>query len=140
MNGSVAHSRPVAATLSLAGRLAAFRTEGFPHIPVLIILTVVLVAIFASVIAPHNPEVGVLGDRFRPPAWQVGGTLDHLLGTDHLGPDVLSRPILQARVSLILGFTAAIFAGLPGTTLGIISGFLWGLVEQAVIRNTDPTL
>jgi len=140
MNGSAAHSRPVAATLNFAGRLAAFRTEGFPHIPVLIILTVVLVAIFANVIAPHNPEVGVLGDRFRPPAWQVGGTLDHLLGTDHLGRDVLSRLIFGARVSIIVGFTAVIFAGLLGTTLGIISGYLGRWVDQVIMRITDAWL
>ena len=140
MNGSAAHSRSVAATLSFAGRLAAFRTEGFPHIPVLIILTVVLVAIFANVIAPHNPEVGVLGDRFRPPAWQVGGTLDHLLGTDHLGRDVLSRLIFGARVSIIVGFTAVIFAGLLGTTLGIISGYLGRWVDQVIMRITDAWL
>ncbi|PYM91676.1 MAG: peptide ABC transporter permease [Candidatus Rokuibacteriota bacterium] len=140
MNGSVAHSRPVAATLSLAGRLAAFRTEGFPHIPVLIILTVVLVAIFANVIAPHNPEVGVLGDRFRPPAWQAGGTADHLLGTDHLGRDVLSRLIFGARVSIIVGFTAVIFAGVLGTTLGIISGYLGRWVDQVIMRITDAWL
>src|SRR5881628_2772140 len=121
MNGSAAHSRPVAATLSLAGRLAAFRSEGFPHIPVLIILTVMLVAIFANVIAPHNPEVGVLGDRFRPPAWQTNGTLDHLLGTDHLGRDVLSRLIFGARISVIVGLMVIIVAGFVGTALGIIS-------------------
>src|SRR5437773_11045189 len=85
MNGSVAQSRPVAATLSLTSRIAAFCSEGFPFVPTAIIFTVVLVAIFANVLAPHNPEVGVLGDRFRPPAWQTGGTADHLLGTDHLG-------------------------------------------------------
>src|SRR5438093_11379677 len=140
MNGSVAHSRPVAATLSLAGRLAAFRTEGFPHIPVLIILTVVLVAIFANVIAPHNPEVGVLGDRFRPPFWQAGGTDAHLLGTDHLGRDVLSRLIFGARVSMIVGFTAVIFAGVLGTALGILSGYLGGWVDQVIMRVTDTWL
>src|SRR5256885_10582569 len=115
MNGSAARSRPVAATLSFAGRLAAFRTEGFPHIPVLIILTVVLVAIFANVIAPHNPEVGVLGDRFRPPAWEANGTVDHLLGTDHLGRDVLSRLIFGARISVIVGLLVIIVAGFVGT-------------------------
>src|SRR5947208_11910033 len=133
MNGSAANSRSASAILTLPRRLASFRTEGFPLIPISILLTVVLVAIFANVIAPHNPEVGVLGDRFRPPAWQVGGTLDHLLGTDHLGRDVLSRLIFGARVSIIVGFTAVIFAGLLGTTLGIISGYLGRWVDQAIM-------
>src|SRR5207244_11975387 len=77
MNGSAANSRSASAILTLPRRLASFRTEGFPLIPISILLTVMLVAIFANVLAPHNPEVGVLGDRFRPPAWQANGTLDH---------------------------------------------------------------
>src|SRR5438445_9699870 len=137
MNGSAAHSRPVAATLSFAGRLAAFRTEGFPHIPVLILLTVVLVAIFANVIAPHNPEVGVLGDRFRPPAWQVGGTLDHLLGTDHLGRDVHSRLIFGARISVIVVLLVISVAGFVGTALGIISGDSGTRVDQIIMPISD---
>ena len=60
------------AGLTLAGQLAAFRSESFPVIPTLIILIVALLAIFANVVAPYDPEIGVLGERFRPPAWQVG--------------------------------------------------------------------
>jgi peptide/nickel transport system permease protein len=142
MNGSAANTRSESpsATLALAARLAAFRSEGFPTIPIAIILTTALVAIFANVLAPHNPEVGVLGDRFRPPAWQVGGTLDHLLGTDHLGRDVLSRLIFGARVSMIVGFTAVIVAGVIGTGLGIISGYLGRWVDQVIMRITDAWL
>ena len=77
------------ATLTLAWRLAAFSTRGFPIIPTAILVTVTLLAIFADVLAPYNPEVGTLGDRFRPPAWQAGGSEKYLLGTDHLGRDVL---------------------------------------------------
>src|SRR2546427_3013224 len=140
MNGSAAHSRPVSATLNLAGRLAAFRTEGFPLIPCVIILTSVLIAIFANVLAPHNPEVGVLGDRFRPPAWQAGGTADHLLGTDHLGRDVLSRLIFGARISVIVGLMVVLVAGILGTALGIISRYLGRWVDQIIMRITDAWL
>src|SRR2546422_8731172 len=76
--------------------------------PTLILLTLALVAIFANVITPYNPEIGSLGDRFRPPAWQAGGSAEHLLGTDHLGRDVLSRLIFGARVSMVVGFTAGL--------------------------------
>src|SRR6267378_1780501 len=142
MNGSAANTRSESpsATLALAARLAAFRSEGFPTIPIAIIVTTALVAIFANFLAPHNPEVGVLGDRFRPPAWQVGGTMDHLLGTDHLGRDVLSRLIFGARVSMIVGFTAVIVAGVIGTGLGIISGYLGRWVDQVIMRITDAWL
>jgi len=92
------------------------------------------------VLAPHNPEVGTLGDRFHPPAWQDGGTGEHLLGTDHLGRDVLSRLIFGARVSLVVGFMAVIFAGILGTVLGILSGYLGGWVDQVIMRITDAWL
>src|SRR6058998_1743343 len=140
MNGSAASSRSASAILTLPRRLAGFRTQGFPLIPISILLTVMLVALFANVLAPHNPEVGVLGDRFRPPAWQANGTIDHLLGTDHLGRDVLSRLIFGARVSVIVGLMVIIVAGFIGTGLGIISGYLGGWVDQVIMRITDAWL
>src|SRR5438309_7205755 len=140
MNGSAANSRSASVILTLPGRLAAFRTEGFPLIPIVILLGVLLVAIFANVIAPHNPEVGVLGDRFRPPAWQANGTIDHLLGTDHLGRDVLSRLIFGARISVIVGLMVIIVAGVVGTGLGIISGYMGRWVDQVIMRLTDAWL
>ena len=91
-------------------------------------------------IAPYNPEIGTLGDRFRPPFWQAGGSDAHLLGTDHLGRDVLSRLIFGARVSMIVGITAVLIAGVIGTVLGIISGYLGGWVDQAIMRLTDTWL
>jgi len=114
--------------------------EGFPWIPTAILSTIALVAIFANVLAPYNPEVGVLGDRFRPPAWQAGGSEAHLLGTDHVGRDVLSRLIFGARVSMVVGFTAVIVAGILGTALGILSGYLGGWVDQVIMRVTDTWL
>src|SRR6266850_1579632 len=140
MHGSPANSPSASAILTLPRRLAAFRTEGFPLIPISILLTVMLVAIFANTLAPHNPEVGVLGDRFRPPAWQANGTLDHLLGTDHLGRDVLSRLIFGARISVIVGLTVILVAGFVGTALGIISGYLGRWVDQIIMRLTDAWL
>jgi len=140
MNGSAANSPSASAILTLPRRLAAFRTEGFPLIPIAILLTVMLVAIFANALAPHNPEVGVLGDRFRPPAWQANGTIDHLLGTDHLGRDVLSRLIFGSRISIVVGFTVVVVAGSIGTLLGIMSGYLGRWVDQVIMRITDAWL
>jgi peptide/nickel transport system permease protein len=128
------------AALTMAWRLSAFRSAGFPLIPVAILGILVLVAVFANVLAPYNPEVGVLGERFHPPAWQAGGSTRYLLGTDHLGRDVLSRLIFGARVSMVVGFTAVIVAGLIGTTLGILSGYVGGWVDQIVMRITDTWL
>lgn len=134
MNGSRA------ASLTVTWRFAWLRIEGFPWIPAIIIGVIALVAVFADVLAPYNPEIGVLGDRFRPPAWQAGGSEAYLLGTDHVGRDVLSRLIFGARVSMVVGFTAVIVAGLLGTTLGILSGYLGGWVDQVIMRVTDTWL
>ncbi len=97
-------------------------------------------AVFADFLAPHNPEVGALTARFHPPFWQDGGSADHLLGTDQLGRDVLSRLIFGARVSMVVGFTAVIFAGVIGTVLGILAGYIGGWVDQVIMRITDAWL
>src|SRR5215831_2202058 len=129
-----------AASVALPWRFAGVHLSGFPVIPTAIIAGIALVAIFANVLAPYNPEVGVLGDRFRPPAWQAGGSEAHLLGTDHLGRDVLSRLIFGARVSMVVGFTAVIVAGVLGTLLGILSGYMGRWVDQVIMRVTDTWL
>jgi len=121
-------------------RFAFLGLRDFPLIPVLILGSVALVAIFANLLAPHNPEIGSLTARFRPPVWQTGGSTQYLLGTDQLGRDVLSRLIFGARVSMVVGFTAVIFAGAVGTTLGVISGYLGGWVDQVIMRITDSWL
>jgi len=128
------------ATLTLPWRFVAVRTHGLPMLPIAILVAMALFAIFADLIAPHNPEIGVLGERFKPPVWVAGGSDKFLLGTDHLGRDVLSRLIFGARVSLVVGFTAVIFAGVIGTLLGIVSGYLGGWVDQVIMRVTDAWL
>jgi peptide/nickel transport system permease protein len=121
-------------------RPAIRRLSSFPVIPVTIIVLMVLIALAADLLAPHNPEIGSLGLRFRPPAWQAGGTATNLLGTDHLGRDVLSRLIFGARVSLVVGFTAVIVAGILGIALGILAGYLGGWVDEVIMRLTDSWL
>jgi peptide/nickel transport system permease protein len=129
-----------AAGLTVAWRLAAFRTEGVPMVPIAILLVLGFLAVFAEFVAPHNPEVGTLSLRFRPPAWVTGGTTEYLLGTDHIGRDVLSRLIFGARVSMIVGSLAVLFAGFVGTVLGILAGYMGGWVDQVIMRVTDAWL
>ena len=126
--------------VELPSRFALARSEGFPMLPTFILVGIAFVAVFANALAPHDPEIGSLAARFRPPAWQAGGSMEFLLGTDHLGRDVLSRLIFGARVSMVVGFTAVIFAGVVGTVLGIVSGFLGGWVDQVIMRITDTWL
>src|SRR5690349_13859185 len=132
--------------LTLPSRAARFgfirglRLSGFPLIPTAILLGIAFVAIFANQLAPHNPEVGSLVARFKPPFWATGGSTKYLLGTDQLGRDVLSRLIFGARVSLVVGFTAVIVAGVIGTGLGILAGYIGGWVDQVIMRLTDAWL
>jgi peptide/nickel transport system permease protein len=120
--------------------LAKLRREGLPILPTLILLGVAFVAVFAYWISPYDPEIGSLGKRFRPPVWQTGGSWEFILGSDHLGRDILSRLIYGAQVSLKVGFMSVIVAGVIGTTLGIISGYLGGWVDQVIMRITDTWL
>ncbi len=130
----------IAFSPSPPSRFTSLRFGDFPLFPTAILGGIALVAIFANLLAPHNPEIGSLTARFRPPVWQAGGSSEYLLGTDQLGRDVLSRLIFGARVSMVVGFTAVIFAGAVGTTLGIISGYLGGWVDQVIMRVTDTWL
>ena len=129
-----------AVVLADVPRRATRRLSSYPVVPLAIIGLMVLIALGADVLAPHNPEVGTLGMRFRPPVWQAGGSATHLLGTDHLGRDVLSRLLFGARVSLVVGFTAVIVAGLLGIALGITAGYLGGWVDEVIMRLTDTWL
>jgi peptide/nickel transport system permease protein len=131
---------PIAAATTDLPPTAFWRLKGFPLIPMMILLFIAFVAVFADVLAPYDPQIGSLARRFRPPAWQDGGSMAHLLGTDHVGRDVLSRLIFGARVSMIVGITAVLVAGGIGTLLGIVSGYLGGWADQVVMRITDTWL
>jgi peptide/nickel transport system permease protein len=140
MSVSPAPSPTPVASAPLAWRWPTIRLEGLPVAPIAILGVLLLLAIFAEFIAPYNPEIGSLSQRFRPPAWSPGGSTQYLLGTDHIGRDVLSRLIFGARVSMIVGFTAVVVAGFIGTSLGILSGYLGGWVDQVIMRITDTWL
>jgi peptide/nickel transport system permease protein len=108
-----------------------------PVVPVTILGVALLAALFADALAPHDPVLGNLRHRHRPPAWLAGGDATHLLGTDHLGRDILSRLLFGARISLLVGFTAAVVAGALGTAVGIISGYWGRWVDQVIMRIVD---
>lgn len=95
----------------------------------LIILCVVVMAVFAPVLAPYDPLQQDLSASKRPPAWQEGGSWDHVLGTDKLGRDQLSRIIYGARVSVTVGVLGAALACLLGMSAGLLAGYLGGWVD-----------
>ena len=122
-------------------RPVARAVRGAPLPAVVILGTLTLVAVFADVIAPHDPTLPVAGaTMFDPPAWMDGGSPTMLLGSDFQGRDVLSRLIHGARVSLIVGLMGTLVAGSIGTLLGILAGYVGGWVDQVIMRITDAWL
>jgi peptide/nickel transport system permease protein len=113
----------------------------YPVVP-LAILTFLLVipAVLAPQVAPYDPLKGSLSKRLIPPAWQAGGSMDHPLGTDKLGRDMLSRIIHGARVSLAVSLVAIFVGGTIGTVLGLVSGYFGGWVDSLLMRLVDISL
>ena len=105
-----------------------------------IIAVMLVVAVFAPLIAPHSPTEQSLPDKLKPPAWQEGGSAKHLLGTDLLGRDLFSRLVYGARVSLTVAAFALLSGGLIGLAIGIIAGYLGGRVDSVLMRVVDATL
>ncbi|MCC6008553.1 MAG: hypothetical protein JJU40_12860, partial [Rhodobacteraceae bacterium] len=91
-----------------------------------VVLLFVLVALFAPLIAPHDPYAQNLLMRLKPPFWQEGWHPAHPLGTDQLGRDYLSRLIHGTRVSLLVGFGAVAISAVVGISLGIVAGYAGG--------------
>jgi ABC-type dipeptide/oligopeptide/nickel transport system permease subunit len=99
-----------------------------------------LAAIFAEQIAPHDPTLGDLRLRLRPPAWQEEGDPIYLLGTDDQGRDLLSRIIFGTRVSLMVGILSVGISVGVGTALGALAGYYRGFLDQALSRFADLLL
>lgn len=97
-----------------------------------ILLAIVLLAVFAGLISPHDPYVQDLGNRNLPPVWDDKGSWLHPLGTDPLGRDYLSRLFYGARISLLIGISVALISGVIGTTIGMLAGYFGGKLDMAV--------
>jgi peptide/nickel transport system permease protein len=106
----------------------------------LILLTVIVAAVAAPYVAPHDPARQSLIRRFTPPLWVQGGNSAYPLGTDQVGRDILSRIIYAARISLIVGISAVMVSLVVGVTLGLLSGFLRGKVDAVIMTVVDVTL
>ena len=120
---------------SRPGRLWGALTQNrLAWIGLALLALIVLVAVFAPWLAPHDPLEQNIAARLEPPS------AEYRLGTDSYGRDVLSRLIYGARVSLFVGFAAIIVAMLVGTTIGVISGYVGGLFDQIVMGVLDVML
>ena len=97
-----------------------------------VLLLIVIMALLAPFIAPHDPYKQSLSNRLIGPIWHDEGTWDHPLGTDNLGRDYLSRVIYGARISLLIGVAAMLISGVIGTVMGVTAGYFGGRVDMVV--------
>ncbi len=97
-----------------------------------VLLAIILMAIFAPLIAPHDPLDQDLYRKYIPPIWHDKGNWEFLLGTDRLGRDFLSRLIYGAQISLLIGFSAMLISGVIGTALGVAAGYFGGRVDMVI--------
>ena len=137
-------SRPSTATdgppqrvaLSVPARIWNF-VRRWPVIPIAILLVVVFGAIFADQISKFEPDKGSLRDRNIPPLWFEGSTVEHPLGTNNQGQDMLIRVLRGARVSLIVASVAVVFGLIAGTVTGLVAGYYGGITDELLMRLVD---
>lgn len=127
--------------LEMLGAFWASFSENKGAVAGLVFMVVlVLVAIFAPLVAPHAPDVQNRDALLVPPFWEAGGSLTYILGTDAVGRDMLSRLIYGSRYSLFIGLFVVTLALAAGVTLGTLSGYLGGWVDTVVMRVMDVVL
>jgi peptide/nickel transport system permease protein len=102
-----------------------------------VIAVIVACAVFAPLLAPHDPNQQDLLAQLLPPAWSADGVVQHLLGTDNLGRDTLSRLIYGAQVAMLVALTAALGAMVLGTTLALVAGYFGGWIDWLVSRAVE---
>jgi peptide/nickel transport system permease protein len=121
----------------------SFRQSPSVIVAAVIAAIIILAAVFAPWVAPHNPfDLKTLNllDAFTPPAFTGRGNPAYFLGTDDQGRDVLSAIIYGARISLMVGIFATFLAMIFGVSLGLISGYLGGKVDAFIMRVADIQL
>jgi peptide/nickel transport system permease protein len=138
---AIASPQPVSEYVPSRLTGAVLHAKQYPIVPVVtLLLLLVIPTLFAAQIAPHNPIKGSLSKRLKPPAWISGGSTTHLLGTDKMGRDILSRIIHGARISLVVSLVAIFVSGSIGTVLGLISGYFGGRLDTVIMRLVDVSL
>ena len=135
-----ASAAPTGPPHPLAEFWTSFRANTGAVIGLAIIVAVLLMAVFADVIAPHPPNLTNDAAFLKPPFWQEGGSLSFPLGTDAIGRDILSRLIHGARLSLFIGLAVVTVSILVGTMLGLVAGFVGGATGIVIMRVMDIIL
>ena len=121
----------------------SFRSSPMAMIAAAVALVCVFCALFAGLIAPHNPfdlATLELSDSMLPPAWMQGGQAKYVLGTDEQGRDVLSALMYGARISLLIGGASVVASVLLGVSLGLLAGYAGGRIDAFIMRVCDVML
>jgi len=105
-----------------------------------LIVMLLLLALFANIVAPHPPNEQYREFTLTPPAWTEGGNARFLLGTDAVGRDILSRLIYGTRLSLLIGLISVTISLTLGVALGMVAGYFRGVTETVIMRLTDVML
>ncbi len=122
------------------GRVWSFLRR-YPVIPVAVLLIVLVIpALFAELIAPHDPIDGNLRARLLPPAWTDGGDWSYPLGSDRQGRDILSRMIFGARTAALVSLAALAVGGIVGSLLGLVAGYFGSWWDHVIMRLVDINL
>lgn len=123
-----------------AGLLRGLLANPVPAASALFLVALCIAAVFAGYLSPHDPGRQNLRARLTPPVPIEGSVPQHLLGTDQLGRDVLSRLIYGSRVSLLVGSAVVLLAATLGTLLGLIAGYFRGRTDSIIMRLVDVFL
>jgi dipeptide transport system permease protein len=115
----------------------SFRENRGAVLGLVVVVVVIIMAIFANVLAPYDPLEQFRDVTKLPPIWVEGGSWAHPLGTDPLGRDMLSRLLFGARISLFIGLSVMVVSALVGVSLGLLAAFAGGIVDVVIIRIMD---
>lgn len=135
-----ARAKPLGRVRAFGSVLRELWSDKVGSLGALLVLLIVIAALFAPLLAPEDPSTQSLEGRLQPPAWNPEGTMDHILGTDHLGRDVLSRIIYGARTSISIAVLVVLLAGGLGITMGLLAGYKGGRWDGIIMRIVDTQL
>ena len=105
-----------------------------------VVLVVVLAAVFAPWLTPFDPVEQDINQRLKDPGWQNAAGQVHVLGTDHLGRDILARVIFGSRIALVVGLSAVLISGMLGMLIGLVAGYFGGKTDDFFMRLADIQL